>query len=300
MFNRRLTFIFVPDTSALSRQLSVRVWHLWGSVVGVALLVVLTFFFASAFLTTTVDEAELVRLRAENEGLANKYELLQTDLAKTDARYNELIQKEIAIRTAFGLPEINTEERQLGIGGPTDFLPSKVNNTVQMAVTSEAEIDRLLRLSDFELEKYAELETGLADLKDRLDHTPSVWPVHGWLARGYGMQNDPFTGYRRLHRGIDISNSIGTPVIAPASGRVKTVIIDRELGKLVEIDHGYGFVTRYGHLSAVDVQRGQLVERGEVIGKVGSTGYSTGPHLHYEVWQNGKVLNPRDYIMGDM
>jgi murein DD-endopeptidase MepM/ murein hydrolase activator NlpD len=300
MFNRKLTFIFVPDTSALSRQLSVRVWHIWGSVIGVAVLVLLTFFFASAFLSTTVDEAELARLRAENQGLADKYQQLQSDLDKTDSRYNELVQKEIAIRTAFGLPEINSDERQLGVGGPTEFKPMTVDKTAQLAVASEAQIDHLLRLSNFELEKYAELETGMADLKDRLDHTPSVWPVHGWLARGYGMQIDPFTGYRRLHRGIDISNAIGTPILAPAAGRVMAVLIDRELGKLIEIDHGYGFVTRYGHLSEVEVQRGQLVERGEVIGKIGSTGYSTGPHLHYEVWQNGKVLNPRDYIMGDM
>lgn len=300
MFNRILTFVLVPDSSNVSRQLTVRVWYLWGGVVGVAVLLLATFFFASAYLTGTVDEAELARLRAENETLATKYEQLRDDLAKTDARYSELVQKEIAIRTAFGLPEVSVEERQLGIGGPSELPPPTVDQTTRLAVTSEVQIDRLLRLSSFELEKYAELETGMADLKDRLDHTPSVWPVKGWLARGYGMQDDPFTGYRRLHRGLDISNAIGTPIISPASGRVKTVLIDRELGKLVEIDHGYGFVTRYGHLSSVDVQRGQLVERGEVIGKMGSTGRSTGPHLHYEVWQNGKVLNPKDYILGDM
>lgn len=300
MFNRILTFIVVPDSSKLSRQLTVRVWYLWGGLIGIAALLLLTLFFASAYLTGAVDQAEMARLQAENQDLATKYQELRGDLEKTDARYSQLVQKEIAIRNAFGLPEINPEERQLGVGGPTEFIPPMVDQTAQMAVTSEAQIDRLLRLSSFELEKYAELETGLADLKDRLDHTPSVWPVKGWTSRGYGMQNDPFTGYRRLHRGIDISNNIGTPILAPASGRVKTVLVDRELGKFVEIDHGYGFVTRYGHMSAFNVQRGQLVERGETIGFVGSTGYSTGPHLHYEVWRNGKVLNPADFIIGDL
>jgi murein DD-endopeptidase MepM/ murein hydrolase activator NlpD len=300
MFNRKLTFIFVPDTSALSRQLSFRVWHLWGGLIGVVALVLLTLFFASAFLTTEVDQAEMSRLQTENEELATKYEQLRSDLDKTDARYNELVQKEIAIRNAFGLPEINPEERQLGVGGPSDFVPVAVNQTLHLALTSEAEVDRLLRLSNFELEKYAELESGLADLKDRLDHTPSVLPARGWLARGYGMQNDPFTGYRRLHRGIDVSNNVGTPILAPAAGRVKTILIDREFGKMVEIDHGYGFMTRYAHMSAFDVQRGQLIERGDTIGRMGSTGYSTGSHLHYEVWRNGKVLNPADFIIGDM
>ncbi|MEW5796304.1 MAG: M23 family metallopeptidase [Candidatus Zixiibacteriota bacterium] len=300
MFDRRLTFIVVPDSSNLSRQLSVRVWYLWAGLAGVAVLLLLSSLLASAYLTGEVDQAELERLRAENKVLADKYTQLRADLEKTDARYNELVQKEIAIRTAFGLPEINVEERQLGVGGPLVHLAPMIDETTRLAVVSEAEIDRLLRLSSFELEKYAELEAGLEDIKDRLDHTPSIWPVRGWLSRGYGMRPDPFTGYRRLHRGVDISSNTGTPIIAPAAGRVKAVVVDRALGKLIEIDHGYGFVTRYGHLSAFDVQRGQLVERGETIGRVGSTGYSTGPHLHYEVWRNGKVLNPHDYIINDM
>ena len=300
MFNRRLTFIVVPASSEVSRQLSVRVWYLWAGLTGLAALVLLSLFMASAYLSGEVDEAEVERLRAENRALANKYTELRSDLEKTDARYNELVQKEIAIRSAFGLPEINVEERQLGVGGPSVYLAPMIDETTRLAVTSEAQIDRLLRLSTFELEKYAEVEAGLADIKDRLDHTPSVWPVKGWLSRGYGMRPDPFTGYRRLHRGIDISSSTGTPITAPAAGRVKAVVTDRGLGKMIEIDHGYGFITRYGHLSAFDVQRGQMVDRGDTIGRVGSTGYSTGPHLHYEVWRNGKVLNPHDFIINDM
>jgi len=300
MFNRKLTFLFIPGSSDAARQLSVRVWGLWAGLIGIAVLVFLSCFLASAYLSGAVDKAELERLRTENQELAGKYVELRADLDKADSRYNELVQKEIAIRTAFSLPEIKVEERQLGVGGPTVFLPPMIDSTTELAVTSEAQIDRLLRLSTFELEKYSEVEAGLADIKDRLDHTPSIWPVKGWLSRGYGMRPDPFTGYRRLHRGIDISNNVGTPIIAPAAGRVKTALVDRDLGKMVEIDHGYGFVTRYGHLSMLDVQRGQLVSRGDVIGRMGSTGYSTGPHLHYEVWRNGKVLNPYDYIISDM
>jgi len=273
---------------------------LWAGLAGAAALVFVSLFLASAYLSGEVDQAELDRLRVENRELAGKYEELRWSLAETDARYNDLVRKEIALRQVFGLPEINLEERQLGVGGPDGLSTTDMSESQWLAYTTEAEIDRLLRLSSFELEKYAEVEAGMHDLKDRLDHTPSIWPAKGWLSRGYGMKNDPFTGYRRLHRGIDISNNTGTPIFAPAAGRVQSVLTDRGMGKMIVIDHGYGFVTRYGHLSQIEVKRGQLVKRGEEIAKMGSTGYSTGPHLHYEVWRNGKVLNPMDHILNDM
>jgi len=300
MFRKKLTFVVVPDSSQTARQLSTKVWYLWAGLAVAAALVFVSFFLASAYLSGEVDQAELDRLRDENRELAAKYEELRWSLAETDARYNDLVRKEIALRQVFGLPEINLEERQLGVGGPDGLSTMDMSESQWLAYSTEAEIDRLLRLSSFELEKYAEVEAGMNDLKDRLDHTPSIWPAKGWLSRGYGMKNDPFTGYRRLHRGIDISNNTGTAVFAPASGRVQSILTDRGMGKMIVIDHGYGFVTRYGHLSQIGVKRGQVIARGDEIGKMGSTGYSTGPHLHYEVWRNGKVLNPMDHILNDM
>ncbi len=300
MFGRKLTFLVVPDSSEVSRQLNVRVWYLWAGLIFATVLLFASFFLASDFFSGRVDKAELARLKAENEELVKKYKELRWNLAETDDRYDKLVQKEIALRQVFGLPEVNVEERQLGIGGPGGIAVASLGRTERLAYDTEAEVDRLLRLSSFELEKYAEVEAGLQDLKDRLDHTPSIWPARGWVSRGFGMKNDPFTGYRRLHRGIDVSNNTGTPIIAPADGRVKSVMTDRGMGKMIVIDHGYGFVTRYGHLSKIDVKRGQLVSRGEVIAKMGSTGYSTGPHLHYEVWRNGKVFNPRDFILNEL
>ena len=113
------------------------------------------------------------------------------------------------------------------------------------------------------------------------------------------MKHDPFTGYKRLHRGLDISNNTGTPIIATADGVINKTATDNGLGKFIVIDHGYGFKTRYGHLSKISVKRGQKVKRGDVIGLMGSTGYSTGPHLHYEVIRNGKFLNPRKFILSN-
>jgi murein DD-endopeptidase MepM/ murein hydrolase activator NlpD len=300
MFRKRLTFLLVPDTSHLSRQISVRVWYLWAGLGAAILLVFATFFFASAFISREVDKAELERLQAENQTLAGKYQDLSEDLEKANSRYSQVVQKEIAIRQAFGLPEVSPDERQLGIGGPASMTPPLSSETEWLAYNTEGEVDRLLRLSGFELEKYSELETSLGDLKDRLDHTPSIWPTRGWLQSGFGIRTDPFTGTRRLHRGLDISNNTGTPIFASAAGRVQSTRIDRELGRMIVIEHDYGFVTRYGHLSQIDVVRGQKVKRGDMIGRMGSTGRSTGPHLHYEVWCNGNVLNPIDYILDEM
>ena len=287
----------IPDSDGEFRQLDLKVWMLW-SLLGVIVLVLgASLYFASVYLGDQVNRSELERLRGENEQLAEKYEQLRWNLAETESRYSDLVQKEVYLRSVFGLPEINPEERQLGIGGPAVLDPAAMSPTNQLAYSTEAEVDHLLRLSRFELEKFGEAQEALVSLKDRLDHTPSIWPTKGWNSRGYGMKYDPFTGYEQFHRGIDIANHNGTTIIAPADGKIKETGTYGGMGKMIVLDHGYGFITRYGHLSSIDVKRGQKVKRGDVIAKMGSTGYSTGPHLHYEVWRNGKVMNPRKFIL---
>ena len=122
--------------------------------------------------------------------------------------------------------------------------------------------------------------------------TPSIWPVPGWLTSAYGNRQDPFTGGRDFHPGLDISANHGQPVLATADGMVSTASFTGSYGNLVVIDHGYGISTKYGHLARFSVMNGQAVRRGDVIGYVGSTGRSTNPHLHYEIWVNGRLTNP--------
>ncbi len=300
MLKNRLTFLLIPDSQSESRQLSIRWWVIYASAGLLVLLVIASFFFAGQYVTDQVEQTELARLRTENQRLTEKYEQIRWDLSEANARYQDLVQKEIAIRTMFDLPEINIEERQLGTGGPGSQKYASMSQGEKLAYRTEVEVDRLLRLSEFEIEKYGEVEQELSSLKDRLEHTPSIWPTKGWLSRGYGMKYDPFTGYKQMHRGIDVANRTGTVIIAPAAGVVKSVGKAGGLGKMIVIDHGYGFVTRYGHLSQITVQRGQKVMRGDEIALMGNSGYSTGPHLHYEVWRNGKALDPREFILNDM
>jgi murein DD-endopeptidase MepM/ murein hydrolase activator NlpD len=122
--------------------------------------------------------------------------------------------------------------------------------------------------------------------------TPSIWPAHGWLTGGFGGRSDPFTGLPGFHQGIDISTDKGDPVYATADATVVTAGWTGDYGNLVVLRHAFGLVTRYGHLSKFIVSIGQNVKRGDVIGYVGATGRATGSHLHYEIFANGKLINP--------
>lgn len=127
--------------------------------------------------------------------------------------------------------------------------------------------------------------------------TPSVWPVKGWITSGFGPRVSPFTGQPAMHDGLDIGAAPNEPVLAPAAARVTAMGVDSKMGNMVRLDHGYGFETQYAHLAKILVKNGQRVKRGDIIGLVGSTGLSTGPHLHYLVKVNNQAVNPRHYIL---
>jgi murein DD-endopeptidase MepM/ murein hydrolase activator NlpD len=122
--------------------------------------------------------------------------------------------------------------------------------------------------------------------------TPSIWPALGWLSGRFGNRSDPFSGEPGYHQGLDISTDKGQPVFATADGSVESASYSGDYGNLIILKHGFGLVTRYGHLSGFAVKAGQSVKRGAVIGYVGSTGRATGAHLHYEILANGKLIDP--------
>ena len=133
---------------------------------------------------------------------------------------------------------------------------------------------------------------GIARREAFIDATPSFWPADGWLSAAYGYRLDPFTGEREFHPAIDISTHDGQAVFATARGRVVSASRSGNYGNLVELDHGFGVTTRYGHLSRFAVAPGETVQRGDLIAYAGSTGRATGSHLHYEVWSSGQTINP--------
>jgi murein DD-endopeptidase MepM/ murein hydrolase activator NlpD len=159
------------------------------------------------------------------------------------------------------------------------------------------ELEQLQTETVFQERTLEELTMAANARRMRWASTPSVWPVRGWVTSHFGPRISPFTGEESLHDGIDIGAAPNTPVQAPAAGTVAAVGFDAKMGNIINIDHGYGIQTQYGHLAKVLVKKGQNVKRGEVIGLVGSTGFSTGPHLHYLVKVNQRAVNPQSYIL---
>ncbi len=291
--------MLIPGSREKLRHFSISYAFIISCAVIIVFLFVANIYLTNSFMKSRASADELTRLTVENELLWDKYADLKDEVVEIAVIYDDLVEKEIVIRNIFGLPEISNDERKLGIGGPETKVYKSLSMAVQLARSTEMEIDALLRLANFEKEKYNEVYDILVEKKSILDHTPSILPARGYRTRGYGMQSDPFTGYKRFHGGVDIGNKTGTPIYATADGVVKSVSRGSDLGKLITINHGYGYKTRYGHLSKIEVKRGQKVRRGDLVGLMGSTGYSTGPHLHYEVIKNGKQANPLEYILNN-
>jgi murein DD-endopeptidase MepM/ murein hydrolase activator NlpD len=137
----------------------------------------------------------------------------------------------------------------------------------------------------------------LRGLRERLAATPSIWPTDGWVTSAFGWRISPFTGRRQFHKGLDISAHSGNDILAAARGRVVFAGAKGAFGRVVIVDHGFGFRTTYAHAAELHVRAGQDVERGQRLASVGSTGRSTGPHLHYAVTLKGRSVDPRDYIL---
>jgi murein DD-endopeptidase MepM/ murein hydrolase activator NlpD len=297
MWKDKITIMILPGDRGDIKQYSIPVRLLWAAGIFGICFVLMNLFLLADYFNTRVDRAQMARLTWENQFLSRQFTSLQESISKLKGDYTQRVAKEEAIRTIFGLPEIDSEARMLGVGGPIDPDLQSVTVATAAALDVTAGVDELIRVSQFERERYQEVYDLLRERRDRLDHTPSILPVKGHFSRGFGYKDDPFTGFKQFHSGLDIANHLGTPVHATADGRVKVVEVFGGLGKMIAVDHGFGLTSRYAHLSQYNVQVGQTVKRGEVIGYMGNTGYSTGPHLHYEVLKNGKPVNPFKFII---
>ncbi len=170
-------------------------------------------------------------------------------------------------------------------------------NIEEIALQVRESIDALVREAAQQEEVLQSLTQIAEQRSSQWASTPSIWPVRGWVTSAFGPRVSPFTEKPAWHDGLDIGASPNAPVQAPAVGRVVTVAFDSKMGNMVKLDHGYGIETVYGHLAKSLVKEGQRVKRGDVVALVGSTGLSTGPHLHYMVKKNGQSLDPTKFIL---
>ena len=264
-----------------------------------------SFYFIQQYLKLQDSETELVKLRRESkirkirvEKFAQQVKNFETEMVRL-----ERFEKKLRVITALENSP-RSIEKNWGVGGPyglstNSFTTAMGRGAANMVERLSNGLGHLGKQAKIQSISFQELDNFFKNQKSLLSSTPSIWPTRGWVTSGFGFRKSPFTGLREKHEGWDIAARNGAPVLTTADGVV--VVEGREYGygNLVEIDHGYGLVTRYGHNSKHLVKVGDRVKRGQVIALVGNTGRSTGPHLHYEVLLNGVPANPKNYILED-
>ena len=298
MFSRRYTIVLADRTTGVVRRFTITLKPavlLVLSVVTVPMLIGIGAALkarhdvAQIFATNATLEFENANYRAATEQLAGQIMALQTAMSDLGARaaLDPQLQQ--------SMDKLPAVIKSRAMGGPT---AAAALSSMAPGLTSPENTFALLK------DLLQGLESRLQSVRTDVDKrnqlaaaTPSIWPTHGWLSSSMGSRSDPLTGEKDFHPGLDISADRGDPVYATADGKVTHASSAGNYGNLVIVDHGYGLETRYGHLSQFKAAVGQAVKRGDLLGLVGSTGRTTGAHLHYEVRANGRILNPLQLLL---
>lgn len=256
---------------------------------------------------TNFFETPKSKLQArELEIMKLNYNLLNGKIALMDEALAAIEERDNSIyRVYFNSDPISKEVRRAGLGGKNRYKDLEDFNTSNLIIGSTKKVDEIMKALAVQSVSLDEI-TKLAKRKALLlKSIPAIQPVKNeelkQMASGFGYRSDPFTKIRKFHKGMDFSAKLGTPIYATGDGIVKKA--DAKVsgfGNHIEINHGYGYMTLYAHLSKYKVRAGQKVKRGDIIGYVGSTGRSEAPHLHYEVHKNGEVVNPLNFYYGSI
>lgn len=241
------------------------------------------------FARSRVDYKRLHLLTKENAIIQKDIEHMESEIKSLNIMLDSLAKRDTVLKYFSGLMPIENFINELMI--------EKVTEERKTGKNLSETLDKLL----IRVEQNYSDNKAIVDYlnkKERLkDLIPSIPPVNGWFMRGFGYAHDPFTGTMRMHEGIDIAAPVGTPIIATADGVVRKINNKRDFGVVIEISHSEGFETIYAHCQNPAVRQGQSIKRGDIIAYVGTSGKTTGPHLHYEIRIDGVPVNPIDYIM---
>jgi murein DD-endopeptidase MepM/ murein hydrolase activator NlpD len=245
-------------------------------------------------------------MKRELENMKLHYELLEKKMAQAEKVLDGIQKRDNNIyRTYFEANPIPEEQRKAGFGGVNRYKSMEGFDNSQMIIEATKNIDILSKQLYVQSKSLDEIINLAKDKEELLASIPAIQPVSKQdltrMASGFGWRLDPFTKARKRHKGMDFTSPRGTPVYATGNGKViRADAGSSGFGKHIRIDHGFGYVTLYGHLSNYNVKKGQKVKRGDLIGYVGSTGRSQAPHLHYEVRYNKEQVNPINFYYGDL
>ena len=306
MAKKFYTVLVLPDASSQIRRFHIAKPLLSALTVTAGLIFVAFLFFIYQAVGHTGHMLELRQLRttaSEQANLLQKFERLENQMAR-------LREFDLRLRMAAGLEVKEAESSIVGVGG-ADTLSSRALMVAAVAHQTPpadpsakirtdnlgGELDRLSREMNDRNKSFQGLIEAIEAKRNLLASTPTIWPIKGWLTAWFGQRRSPFTGRQQMHEGVDISNTIGTPIIAPADGIVTYTGPLGGFGNVISVNHGHKISTFYAHLQQQKVSQGQRVRRGDVIGLVGATGRVTGPHLHYEIQVNEVPVDPTKYVI---
>jgi len=294
MLSRRYTVLIADRTSGVVRRVTISFRM---AALGAATVLLLPVLIGMGAKWSAAAELRQLQssngaLRVENGNFRETTGELTTQIQSLEDVIEDLgVRSQLDPAQARAMAKLPAVVKARAAGGTTQ--PNAMASVISSSITSPEDTFGVLRglLQGLEsrlrnVRKDVEQQEALAAA------TPSIWPAHGWLTGRFGGRADPFTGEQGYHQGLDISTTKGDPVIATADGRVEAASYTGDYGNLIVLRHDFGLSTRYGHLSKFNVKIGETVRRGDVIGFVGSTGRSTGSHLHYEILANGKLLDP--------
>jgi murein DD-endopeptidase MepM/ murein hydrolase activator NlpD len=288
MTRKTHTIIFVPHARARFRQFHVSSRLLAGIGAALLLTILIGGTFTTLWFHSFRKNREMSAMAEENKSLRGRTAQLSGRLETIEKQLAEFEERTRRLAIVAGLTGVH-DPGTGGVGGL---------GAIPVDVSSAADgVGEAVRRGSVLSSRLALIEKRLSTQADQLSLTPTLAPTVGVLTAGFGNRVDPFTGRPEYHTGIDISTPSGNRIVAPANGTVVRVGWENGYGRFVEIAHGYGVNTTYSHLATARVIEGQRVKRGDVIALVGSTGRSTGPHLHYEVHSGGKAVNPLDFIL---
>jgi len=287
---KRFYILFVArgDDGQL-RKISIPVHYLYVFVIGAAIGFLSLTGIASSYTRMLLKVSQFNQLRTEKDQLKSNYSRLEQVAKERDLQVASLGSIASEVSALYGLKQQAT------------LVTASAENIQDLEVSSSLDQLHALRTSALTGATMVGLTMGLtrnATTADwiKANSAPNLWPVEGQVTGSFGERIDPFNGEGAFHSGVDIGSSYGHPIVTPADGIVTMTDTMGGYGKTIMISHGNGISTRYGHLSGFAVTAGQHVQRGEVIGYVGESGRSTGPHLHYEVRINDTPVNPYKYL----
>lgn len=272
------------------------------SVLIVSSLLIAFFFIAFYYFVGigSNNNIKIHTLKRENDELKKQIKRISESFQDMLTEIDSISELNSELRIYANLQPISVDEKLLGTGGTEDILYSGINirdNEIENLLNS---VDEMITTVKFEKKQAEEISSQLNLNQKLYESIPAIKPTEGnYSINGFGMRRHPILGIRKFHSGLDINCNWGTPVHSPGDGKVIAVERQSGFGLVIEIDHGFGYLTIYAHLSKTLVKRGELVKRGQLIAKSGNSGLSSGPHLHYEIHHNGKALDPTDFFFDE-